>query len=66
MTLKDIVVPRCKPSLGGQVVALGVVGLMCGTIIATIVGNAKMQVVCGMVTLICCICIAGLNDVARR
>lgn len=66
MALEDIVVPRCKPSQGAQVIALAVVGLVCGTIVATIVGSARLQVMCGLLTLVCCICIAGFNEVKRR
>lgn len=66
MALEDIVVPRCKPPRGAQVIALAVVGLACGTIVATIVGNAKVQIMCGLLTMISCMFIAGLTEVNRR
>ncbi len=66
MALEDIKVPRCNPSAVTQVIALGVVSLTCGTIVATIVGDTRVQVTCGLLTLIVCLVIAGLTEVKRR
>jgi len=66
MALEDIKVPRCNPSAATQVVALAVVCLTCGTIVATIVGDTRVQVTCGLLTLIICLVIAGFNEVKKR